>query len=104
MSRGDGYVQGLGIPEGEGWVYQRAGAGYSRGGGISERGGYARGWDREGVDEYGHPFRHGIWDTLSPVLIPSGGHHNTYSWQAGGMHPIGMLSCYRICSSKGREG
>ena len=29
-----------------------------------------------------------------PVLTSSGGHWNTYSWQAGGMHPTGMLSCY----------
>ena len=27
-----------------------------------------------------------------PVLTPSGGHRNTYSWQAGGTHPTGMLS------------
>ena len=29
-----------------------------------------------------------------PVLTSSGGHWNTYSWQAGSMHPTGMLSCY----------
>ena len=28
------------------------------------------------------------------VLTPSGGHHNTYSWQTGGTHPTGMLSCF----------
>ena len=31
--------------------------------------------------------------TPPPVLISSGGHWNTYSWQAGGTHPTGMLSC-----------
>ena len=35
------------------------------------------------------------WDLGYPplVLIPSGGHHSTYSWQAGGMHSTEMLSC-----------
>ena len=28
-----------------------------------------------------------------PVLTPSGGHQNRYSWQADGTHPTGMLSC-----------
>ena len=31
---------------------------------------------------------------LLPVLTSSGGHQNNYGWQAGGMHPIGMLSCF----------
>ena len=31
-----------------------------------------------------------------PVLTPSGGHWNTYSWQAGGMHPTWMLSCLGV--------
>ena len=65
MSR-SGYLQGLGIPEGEGWAYQREGAGHSRGGGIPEGDGYTRGWGREGVGAYGHPFRHGTWNTLFP--------------------------------------
>ena len=30
---------------------------------------------------------------LPPVLTSSGGHWNMYSWQAGGTHPTGMLSC-----------
>ena len=35
----------------------------------------------------------GTWDTYaSPVLTPSGGHQNTYGWQASGSHSIGMLS------------
>ena len=29
-----------------------------------------------------------------PVLTSSGGHRNTYVWQAGGMHLTGMVSCY----------
>ena len=29
-----------------------------------------------------------------PVLTPSGGHPNTYGWQAGGTHPTGILSCF----------
>ena len=29
-----------------------------------------------------------------PALTLTDGHHNTYSWQAGGTHPIEMLSCY----------
>ena len=29
----------------------------------------------------------------SPVLTPSGGHQNTYGWQADGTHPTGMFSC-----------
>ena len=28
------------------------------------------------------------------ALTSSGGHQNTYRWQAGGTYPIGMLSCY----------
>ena len=28
------------------------------------------------------------------VLTSSGGHWNTYGWQVGGTHPIGMLSCF----------
>ena len=28
-----------------------------------------------------------------PVLTPSGGHQNTYGWQADGTHPTGMFSC-----------
>ena len=31
--------------------------------------------------------------TYPGVLTPSGGHQNMYSWQAGGTHPTGMLSC-----------
>ena len=27
-----------------------------------------------------------------PVLTPSGSHQNTFSWQAGCMHPTGILS------------
>ena len=31
---------------------------------------------------------------LPTVLTSSGGHQNTYSWQAGGTHPTGMPSCF----------
>ena len=34
-----------------------------------------------------------------PVLKSSGGHRNMYSWQMGGTHPIGMLSCYYLDGS-----
>ena len=27
------------------------------------------------------------------LLVTSGGHQSTYSWQVGGTHPTGMLSC-----------
>ena len=38
------------------------------------------------------------WDTHPPpALTPSGGHQNTYGWQAGGTHPTGMLSCKDHC-------
>ena len=30
------------------------------------------------------------------VLTPSGGHRNTYGWQAGGTHPTEMLSWFII--------
>ena len=33
------------------------------------------------------------WDLGSPPHPLTGGHHNTYSWKAGGAYPIGMLSC-----------
>ena len=52
MSRGDGYVQGVG--------------------------GYVQGLG-----------------THLLLLTPNGGHH-TYSRQAGGTHPTGMLSCFKI--------
>ena len=29
-----------------------------------------------------------------PLLMPSGDHQNKYGWQAGGMHPTRLLSCY----------
>ena len=32
------------------------------------------------------------------VLTSSGGHWNTYGWQAGNMLPTGMLSCYHYIS------
>ena len=34
------------------------------------------------------------------VLTPSGGHRNTYGWQAGGTHPTEMLSCFIITARK----
>ena len=35
-----------------------------------------------------------------PVLTASGGHQNTYGWQAGGTYPTGMLSCWlNVCVS-----
>ena len=30
------------------------------------------------------------------LLTPSGGHQNMYGWQAGGTHPTGMLSCFKL--------
>ena len=53
--------------------------------------------------EYLTPFpATGIWWSSNsvPVLTPSDGHQNKYGCQAGGMHPIGMLS-YR-CSGGSR--
>ena len=41
----------------------------------------------------------GTWDLgylPPPGPTPSGGHQNTYGWQAGGTHPTGMLSCLMI--------
>ena len=32
------------------------------------------------------------------VLTPNGSHWNTYSYQVGGMHPAGMLTCTELCS------
>ena len=37
---------------------------------------------------------HASWDRSHGKVTSSGGHRNTYVWQAGGMHPTGMLSCY----------
>ena len=31
-----------------------------------------------------------------PALTPSGGHQDTYGWQAGGKHSNGMLSCFKL--------
>ena len=51
--------------------------------------------------EYPHPPDMGP-GYLPPVLTPSGSHRNTYSWQAGSMHPTGMLSrCVPSCSRGG---
>ena len=44
------------------------------------------------VGGVGYSRSHGILTPL--VLIPSGGHQNTCSWQVGGTHPTRMLSCY----------
>ena len=33
-------------------------------------------------------------DLPPPVLTSSGGHRNTYGWQAGGLYPTGMQSCF----------
>ena len=33
-----------------------------------------------------------------PVLTPSGSHHNTYGWKAGGTHPTGIFSCSLMIS------
>ena len=41
----------------------------------------------------------GTWDLgylPPPVPTPSGGHQNTYGWQAGGTHPTGMFNCLMI--------
>ena len=55
---------------------------------------------RPGGGEYPPPWK---WDLEHPfpVLIPSGGHQNTYGWQAGGAHPPGMLSCHNYLHSCG---
>ena len=34
----------------------------------------------------------GLTTQPPPVLTSSGGHRNTYGWQAGGKHPTGMRS------------
>ena len=34
------------------------------------------------------------WGSLTPKVQISGGYWGTYSWQAGGKHPTGMLSCW----------
>ena len=43
-----------------------------------------------------------------PPHTPSGGHRNTHGWQAGDMHPTGMLSCHFISwlpqTNKARPG
>ena len=36
-------------------------------------------------------------DLLPTVLRLSGGHQNTYGWQAGGTLPTEMLSCFLFC-------
>ena len=70
--RGSGYVQrGMGIPEGRGGCVQ--GASMSRG---------------------RYPLGHEPWRVATHRLPPSGGHQNTYSWQAGTTHPTRMLSCF----------
>ena len=119
---GVSYVQGAGIPVGR---YTR-GAGYTRGGGYTRgvrytreqgvmwvyheagtRGGrYTIGWrwvyQRVGVGwmgMYTYPLpRHVTLDTHLPVLIPSGSHHNMYSWQGGGTRPTGMISSSSVLS------
>ena len=30
------------------------------------------------------------------LLTPTGGHQNMYGWQAGGTHPTGVLSCFKL--------
>ena len=43
------------------------------------------------------PSKHWTWELPPPridsLLVTSGGHQSTYSWQVGGTHPTGMLSC-----------
>ena len=60
---------------------------YTGGVGIPEKG---RAY--QGVEVYPP-----TWDLgyLPPptVLTPSGGHHNTFGWQAGETQPTGILSC-----------
>ena len=76
------------------------GVGMSEGGvGVSEGGvGMSEG---RGVHVQGvvciPPVR-GTWDTHPLVLTPSGGHHNMYGWQAGGMHPL--LECFRVANMR----
>ena len=36
-----------------------------------------------------------------PLVLTSGCYQSMYSWQASGMHPPGMLSCYPIFSVVG---
>ena len=56
-------------------------------------------WGRvEGVcTGVGIPRSHGIPPL---VLTPISDHQNSYGWQAGSMHPIGMLSCCNYFASK----
>ena len=108
MSRGCRYVQGLGYVQ-MGWGIPEGGGGYSREGGVCPRvwvyvpgvgmsreadwGYVQRGWYVQGVG-WGYVQR-GPRIRIPPlVLTPSGGYQNLYSWQAGSMHPTGMLSCY----------
>ena len=39
------------------------------------------------------PCYYQTWDQPPMVLPSNGGHQNMYSWQAGGTHATGMLSC-----------
>ena len=67
-------------------------------------GGYTRGsrYTRgAGVGMYTPPDRGPGMPTHPQVLTPTGGYHNTYGWQTGGMHPTGMLSfcnCPNTCT------
>ena len=52
------------------------------GGGVCPRGGCPHSWTWDLKEVVGtHPPGHGTWDTMG------------CGWQAGGMHPTGMLSC-----------
>ena len=78
---------GVGVSDG-GVGVSEGGVGVSEGG-VGVSGG--RGVHVQGVVCI--PPVRGTWDTHPLVLTPSGGHHNMYGCQAGGMHPSRMLSC-----------
>ena len=74
----DGYVQGKGVCPGKWSGYVHEVLGMSR-----EEVGMSRGG------------RYIQWWVCPAGWVPSGGSH-TYGWQAGGMHPTGMHSCYCV--------
>ena len=84
---GDGYTTGVGMSRGY------SGCGYVRGR-----------WSRyvqgvgipEGVGRGGYVYPPPDMGPGIPIPPPCGGHHNTYSWQVGGTHSTGMLSCIQI--------
>ena len=123
MSRGDGYVHGMGgvYPELHGYVW---GVGYHRTWDTSPRptdtdtwlvadarfprdGGTRPGGGQKTIlpnfpkncmklTEFGNPGGAGVPRAPFRSATAGGGHQNMYSWQASAMYPTGMLSCYRL--------